>query len=138
MTIPELETLIDTYRQEFTVDVDINMMNLRDKLMISSATQHKWIGRLIRLKKQRLAFQNKYDHDVRVSVEKLKRGPTPINVSDAMLRKQVEGSTQITELNGIIQNYDLAVEYVERMDKVFSQSGHTMRNLVELIKLETT
>ena len=138
MTSPELEKLIDQYRQEFTVDVDINMMNLRDKLMVASSTQHKWVGRLIRLKQQRQVYENRYNHDLRVSVEKLKKGTPHINVSETMLRKQVEGSAQLVELNTVIQNYDLAIEYIERMDKVFTQGGHAMRNLVELMKLETT
>ena len=125
--------LIDQYAKEIEMDTNIDRLNVMDKQLSSPNIKHKWLFRVIKVKRNLLRLQEAKEVMIQQEMES-----NTLRLSKAIIMSRVESNSEAKKLTRQIKEHELLIEYLDRaVDKIFSQMGFDFRNLVELIKLET-
>tara|TARA_R110002020_G_scaffold27694_2_gene89217 strand:+ start:1056 stop:1451 length:396 start_codon:yes stop_codon:yes gene_type:complete len=128
--------VLEDYISELTQDVQIDEFSMKDVQMKLPAIKHKWTGRLIRAK---IDIQDSYNKKYFLVNDLADRLVTesPITISTVLAKKKVEEHQQVRDLNHHIKEMKLIVEFLEKTERTLSSITFDIRNLVEIIKLET-
>jgi len=96
-----------------------------------------FVGRLIRHKI--------YASKLKVQKEKLRSElahaaakAAPVALDFSKVEKAMESNEKIVDLNNQIYYNTLIIEYLEKVEKVLSSITYDIKNIVEIMKLETT
>lgn len=126
--------LFDRYLTEAQDDLDIDDLTIHEKQLRLPSQKHKWVGRLIRhkierdnLKKQREDLIDYFVHEGRQS---------SVQISAKGLRQLAERDDKVNTINQEIKYLDNLIEYLERLEKVFSQTTFDIKNIIDIKKLE--
>jgi septation ring formation regulator EzrA len=99
--------------------------------------KHKWVSRLIDSKKN-LNRLSKKKKDIKKIVLEQIQDNIPKSIPKAALDLKIEGSEKVKDINEDIEKYELLVDYLERVEKIFSSMSFDLKTATELIKMETT
>lgn len=127
--------IIEKYRKEIEDDAKVDRLNVTDKQMMLPAIKHKWVARLINHKIEIKKYKN-----VRIkAIEQIVNDPQlTVTLSKIALQKQAEHSDAIKAIDIKIDEQELIVLYLEKVELIFKSMSYDISNMVELIKLETT
>ena len=128
--------LLEQYISELTSDVMIDEFNMKEVQMKLPAIKHKWVGRLMRTK---VDIDSKYIEKAKLVqslAEKLIE-QSPVTMALPLAKKKVEDHTAIKALSAEIKELRLVVEFLEKTEKILGGISFDIKNLVEIIKLET-
>lgn len=127
---------IDLYNKEIIEDVHLDQLNILDQQMKLPAIRHKWVTRLIlakknlkELKDKKIELKNKAVDHLKSENEKLPK---------IAIDQQVEKSQTIQKINEKINEEELHIEYLEKIEKILADMNFAIKNSVDLIKMETT
>ena len=128
--------LLESYIDELSEDVQIDEFNMKDVQMKLPSIKHKWTGRLMRAKMDiDEKYKEKYKLTERVAEALIKE--SPVTLSAPMARKTAEDHSDIRKLSAEIKEQKLIVEFLEKTEKTLSSITFDIKNIVEIIKLET-
>jgi hypothetical protein len=129
--------LLEDYINELESDLKIDELILKDYQLKLPGIKHKWTGRCIRHKLQ--LFQIKKDRETikKNLVDKLQQA-SPVKLAQPVAERTVEKHSEILEIDNKIKELDLIVELLERSEKTFSSTSYDIKNIIDIIKLETT
>lgn len=131
----DIDTLIQ-YIDEMEKDVQVDELSMKEVQMRLPAIKHKWVGRLIRHKHQiRVLWSKKVQLKKDIS-DRMKQ-ESKYGVSDAGLDKLIEKQQPVIDIANEIKENELIVEFLEKSERVLSSLSFDLKNLVEIIKLET-
>jgi len=127
---------LSKYIEEAEQDSILDVFNVKDVQSKLPGIKHKWVGRLIRTKQQVYILQEKKEQLGKKLLAAAKEKAN-YKISDAVLYKTIEGSEVIKTINGDIKQLQLTVLFLEKTEKVFSQMTFDIKNLADIMKLET-
>ena len=128
--------LLEEYISELSVDVQIDEFSMKDVQMKLPAIKHKWTGRLMRAKMEIEEKRiEKYKLVERIAEALIKE--SPVSLSIPMAKKTAELHPDVKETWDQINELKLVVEFLEKTEKTLSSITFDIRNIVEIIKLET-
>ncbi len=128
--------LLESYIDELSEDVQIDEFNMKDVQMKLPSIKHKWTGRLMRAKMDiDEKYRQKYKLTERVAEALIKE--SPVSLSTPMARKTAEDHSDIRKISAEIKELKLIVEFLEKTEKTLSSVTFDIKNIVEIIKLET-
>lgn len=133
--LPDKSTL-EAYIEEVKADTKLDEFSVKDVQLKLPGLKHKWVGRLIRTK----ATVHRLQRDKEVIKKKLAelyRHQAPVTVSLPTAEKAVENHDKIVDLSDKIHEHLLVIEFLEKVERIFSSMTYDIKNLVDLIKLET-
>jgi septation ring formation regulator EzrA len=105
--------------------------------MMLPSLKHKWVSRLIDSKKQ-LNSLNKKKKTLKGKVLQTIEGNIPKNIPKAALDLKIESSEHIQNINEEIENCEILIEYLEKVEKIFASMSFDLKTATDLIKMETT
>jgi len=127
--------LLYKYIEELDADTSINEFNIRDVQMKLPAIKHKWAGRLIRSKIELAGLEKKkniiIDDAVRQLIEK-----SPVKLSVPLARNRVIDLDSVKTINDEINNLELIIEFLGKMERILNSMTFDIKNLTEIMKLE--
>lgn len=129
-------TVLDKYDEELKVDVKMDAFSVHDRQLALPAIKHKWVGRLMRHK----IHLNTLKHTKKQLREELiirLREEADVRLSQAALANAVDGHDSLKKLTMEIEEERLVIEYLEKVEKILSSMTFDIRNLTEIMKLET-
>jgi septation ring formation regulator EzrA len=129
--------LLENYKKEITLDVKIDQLNILDRQMMLPAVKHKWVSRLIDAK-QSLNRLNKKKKETRRQVLEALEGNLPKGLPKTALDSKIEASEKMQTINDEIDETELMIVYLEKVEKIFTEMNFGIKNCVDLIKMETT
>ena len=129
--------ILEEYKKEITEDTKIDQINILDKQLMLPSLKHKWVARLIDSKKN-LNKLNKKKKDIKKLVVEQIQDNIPKNLPKAALDLKIEGSEKVKEINDEIEKYELLIDYLEKVEKIFSSMSFDFKTATDLIKMETT
>lgn len=132
---PKKDRLLE-YIDEMEKDVQVDELSVKEVQMKLPALKHKWVGRLMRHKAIIGGLYRKKEAMKKEAGEKMKES-TMYNMSDVALDKLIEKQDSIMELNTEISEHKLVVEFLEKSERIFSSFTFDIKNLIEVMKLET-
>lgn len=130
-------SLLQTYIHELEEDVRLDELNLKDAALTLPGKKAKWVSRLMIEKSKLIELNKKKNKTVSEVIEEIKK-ETPIKLTYPSLKEAAERHSAIVDLNQEIKEKESVVEFLERVDKTIHSIGFDIKNLIELIKMETT
>lgn len=131
------EDLFDQYHKEITEDLKIDEINLKDKLFDLPCRRHYWVGRLMFHKQQILRLNRKKAEAAKLVKQQIE-GDSPVILNARSIAEAVEAHEVMVKINEEIAHHELLVDFLLRVESNFRTASYDLKNLVEVIKLETT
>lgn len=129
--------MLEDYIKELEDDLKINELNLKDYQLRLPSIKHKWAGRLIRLKLELANNIKEYDSLKKTLIEEVQKS-SPVKLSTPSILQMIETQSECREFYKKIEEKKLVIELLEKAEKTLSSTTYDIKNLVEIIKLETT
>jgi hypothetical protein len=128
--------LFEKFQNEIKEDVKIDQLNLLDKQLMLPALKHKWVARLIENRRLKNELERKKKILREEVFETLLKGGVPPGIPKASLQTKIDSSDVICKINQEIDNVSLTIEYLEKVEKIFSSMTFDIKNITEISKLE--
>ena len=124
------------YQREVSRDLEIDRILLEDKQMRLPGLKGKWVAALMNHKSEIDNLWELYNKAlVNATVKVIK--DSPIQLAKRVAEDKARESELIVKIRKEIKDQELIVEYLEKMEKVFSSMSYDISNVISLIKLET-
>lgn len=132
-----MESVLEKYIEELKEDTKVDNFNLKDVQMKLPSIKHKWVARLIRAKQEltRLELERR---DKKNTLSKKLQEQSPVVLTDAAASRAIEFNHLFVEIDEKIKELKLVIELLDETKKTFSAMTFDIKNIVEIIKLETT
>lgn len=129
--------LLEKYQLELKEDIKIDELNMKDRSMAITMIKHKWVGYLMRHKIDLKKLENGRELMVNTISEQLLEKPD-LQLSHAAIRRKAESHETIVKVDEQIEGYKVIIEYLEKIEKVVNGMTWDLKNIIELVKMETT
>lgn len=129
--------MLEDYIKELEADLKIDELYLKDYTLRLPGIKHKWAGRCIRHKLELVDLKSRKDKLKKALKEKVLEN-SAVKPSLPVLDKIVDSSDEIKEYDKKIHEIELVVELLEKSEKTLSSASYDLKNLIDIIKLETT
>jgi len=129
---------LEEFKKELQEDTQIDELNLLQKQLMLPAIKHKWVARLIDEKRRvnRLKTQKKIIREgVLTSME---TNGIPPGIPKAKIDRKIETSQSIIKIDEDIQECEILIEYLEKVESIFRSMTFDLKNIVEITRMETT
>lgn len=125
----------DFFKMKEAIDKDlkIDRFHLEEAALKLPSVKHFWVAELIRMKIDLKRFQ---DEKGRLARAKFSTTPSEIGMSRQSFANKVAANDDIMAIDKKIKNLELCIEYLEKVEKIFSQATFDIKNVIELIKAE--
>jgi Recombination, repair and ssDNA binding protein UvsY len=130
--------IFEKYFDELQEDLKYDQINILEKQLALPTLKHKWVARLIRLKieKENLEKQKK---QIKEGVfKKLESQGIPTGIPKAALNSKIDSSAEVKTIEEKIKEADLLIQYLDKVEKIFSSVTYDIGNATKLMVLETT
>ncbi len=131
----DVDQILEDYSNELKPEININKLNLDNHQTKLPSLKHKWAGRYINHKRRliKLKVAKKELHRELIS-EYIDQSPVKVNISIA--EKSVTNRKELVEIDIKIQEEELILEYLEKIQNIVNNIQWDIKNLIELEKLE--
>ena len=133
----DLSNLYEKYKTELEDDLDIDDFTLHDKQMKLPGIKHKWVARLIQMKQMRHKLDELRDAAIKKVVEQLREEAIVTLTERSLITKAVDNEL-VRKIETQTRDCKILIDYLERVEKVLSQTTFDIKNLIEIKKLEIT
>jgi hypothetical protein len=131
-----MSDILEQYREDIEEDLKIDQFNVKKVQMRAPARKHYWVARMINTKirlNQLVAKKKKLKSDViRQLIQK-----APTKLSQNALSNAAEENSAIAALTEQIVELETLVEYLEHVVKIMSNIHWEIKNIIELMQMET-
>lgn len=128
--------ILQKYIKEMGVDCELDEFNLKDVQLKLPAIKHKWVGRLVRHKGDLEQLTYNKDNAIKQIAQEIIDTAT-YQVTLASAQKAAEKHASIKKINEDIREQKLIIEFLEKGEKIFSSMSFDIKNITEIMKLET-
>jgi flavorubredoxin len=129
--------LLDKYVKELETDVVLDELNLKEAALMLPARKAKWVSRLIQEKNALNELHRKRSKVLSEVVEEIRK-ESAIKLATPTLEKAAERHPTIIEITNEIDERRNVIDFLERVEKTMHSIGFDIKNLIEIIKMETT
>ncbi len=130
-------SLIEKYNDEIKKYVTVDEFNMKQVQMDLPATRHYWVGRLMYHKQEILKLKKLRKEAQKKIADKLEH-ESPVGLNPKTLEQAQQNHPLIAKIDGQIAEHDLIVEYLGKIEANFRSISFDIKNLIEIVKLETT
>ena len=135
---PNVEiTTLQKYQKEIEKDTKLDRIILEEVQLKLPAIKAKWQSRCMNHKVDIDNLTDLYNEALVKIAQKIEAEST-IALSQIMTKKQAENHPLAIKIQKQIRENTRIVEYLEKIEKTFASMSYDMKNMVELIKQETT
>lgn len=130
---PEID-LLANYVKELKEDVNITVQNIREKSLTTSALRAKWLNYYFVEKKNREKLR-------KVREEILKSYAKKDGFSDSVIKMKSEqalakNDPRLVKIDILTAQNKMVVEYIEMAMNILNDMGYSVKNAIEVLKLE--
>jgi len=127
---------LEEYIQEMGKDVEIDEFNLKETQMKLPGLKHKWVGRLVRHKSDLARAHNRRSNVIKeVAKEVIDTATYQVTLPTA--EKAAAKHARVKAIDEEIKEHKLIVEFLEKSERIFSSMTFDIKNITEIMKLET-
>ena len=126
-----LKKYIDEIGQDFVLDD----FNLKEAQMRLPARKHFWVARLMDAKVKRNVFISK-KKKLKKEVVKKVITDSPVRITQSAAESAAEKHESVFALNDSIEELNAIIEYLEKVEKIFSNMHWEIKNIVDINKME--
>ena len=127
--------ILKRYISEINKELEINEMNLKESSMRAPARKHYWASRLINHKIELNILVKSKNVLVKSLISKAEAA-SPITLSKINLEKTVEATDEVKKINEEIKENESIVEYLEKVEKIYSSLTYDIKNMIQMTSME--
>ncbi len=127
---------LEKYQAEAEEDCRVDLVNIQDKQLLLPNVKHKWVARLINEKKNLKNLKFQRDKELNKVVEKIIK-QSPVGVSNISAQSAALKHESIKKITEDIEDIQNCIDYLEKLEKVFSSMTWDLKNAIEIMKMET-
>lgn len=127
--------ILKRYILEISKELEINEMNLKEASMRAPARKHFWASKLINHKIELNTLIKSKNTLVKSLMSKVEAA-SPITLSKINLEKTVESTDEVKKINEDIKETDSIIEYLEKVEKVYSSLTYDIKNMIQMTSME--
>ena len=128
--------MFDRYEEELKSDVMMDAFSVHDRQLTLPAIKHKWVGRLMR-HKMHLHELKAEKKDTRNQLINRLREESAVRLTQVAIGNVIDEHEMMAEMTNKIDTERIIIEYLEKVEKILSSMTFDIRNLTEIMKLET-
>ena len=138
---------LEEYIKEMGADVELDEFNLKEAQMRLPAIKHKWVGRLIRHKGDISRLNQSRDNVIKELAQEVIETATyqvtlPTDEKEkekqsGLAQKAAEKHSRVKNIDEQLKEQKLIVEFLEKSERIFSSMSFDIKNITEIMKLET-
>jgi hypothetical protein len=132
----EIEDIIDQYLKEVSIDTNLDRLEVTSTQEQLLANKHKWSARLINHKINLNNLKYKKSSLLEEYIAEY-QDKEPVRVNRSIAQRAVENKKEVKAIDLKIQNEALIISFLENIYKNVSFATNDIKNLIELMKLET-
>ena len=132
-----LAELFQRYNDEIKDKVIVDELNMKEVQMSLPATRHYWVGRLMFHKQEILKLKKLRKEAIKKITEKLE-SESPVALTVKTIDSAVNEHPIIHKIDEQVAEQELLVEYLSKIENNFRSLSYDIKNLIEIVKLETT
>ncbi len=127
--------LLKKYIDEIGQDLVLDDFNLKEAQMRLPARKHFWVARLMdaKIKRNHLISKKK---KLKKEVVKGVIADSPVRITQSAAESAAEKHESVSALNDSIGELDAVIEYLEKVEKIFSNMHWEIKNIVDINKME--
>ena len=129
-------SIIDQYAEEIEAELKVDEFNIKEVSMKTPGRKHHWVTKLINHKK-RLIDLKAERFNLKKEITKQIIQQSPIKITQPIAEKTAYQHEKMIEIQARIDEQELAVEFLEKVEKTFSALSFDIKNIVEIMKMET-
>jgi DNA-dependent RNA polymerase auxiliary subunit epsilon len=129
--------LLTEYHQKIEQFLKIDELNMKDAQMALPAVRHFWVGRLMFHKQQIVKLKKAKEKAEKMLKQKIQE-ESPVLLNPKTLYASIESHEVVQKIKEEIDNNELLVEYLSKVESNFRDAQYGMNNLTKIITLETT
>jgi hypothetical protein len=127
--------ILKRYISEISKELEINEMNLKESSMRAPARKHFWASKLINHKIELNTLVKSKNNLVKSLITKAEAA-SPVVLSKINLEKTVESTDEVKAINEQIKEIEYIVEYLEKVEKVYSSLTYDIKNMIQMTSME--
>ena len=127
---------LEGYLAEVETDIALTPSNVKDVQMKLPGIKHKWSARLIRCKIELNRLNSNRKELINTIARKLIEA-SPVNVSMLVARKKAEDHESLIDYDNEVQELLITIQFLEKTEKTLHSMSFDIKNLTEIMKLET-
>ena len=129
-------SMLEAYLKEMEKDVVFDDFTIKETQMKLPAIKHKWVGRLVRHKQELHGKESEYNNFKRRLIKEARENST-YQVTEPALEKIVVKHEKLVNRLEDIDDLKLLIEFLEKAEKLFNGMSFDIKNLIEIMKMET-
>jgi hypothetical protein len=129
--------ILDKYDVELHNILIIDEFNIKDVQLKLPGIKHIWAGRLIRHKKELLDVREDKKLKLAAAIKSIQTNEI-IKVNTLVAEKMANNCNQIKEINKTIEDLQLIIEFLEKVEKIMSSLSYDISNIIKIMQLEQT
>jgi hypothetical protein len=110
-------------------------MNLKESSLRAPARKHFWVSKLINHKVELNRLKKEKDKKIKEVMKKTEES-SPVQVSKVNLEKMIESTDEMKSFNERIHEVESIVEYLEKIEKIYSSLTYDIKNMVKMTEIE--
>lgn len=127
---------LEKYIKELEADVVLDELNMKESALMLPAKKAKWVSRLMLEKNALAELHRKKAQIIKAACEELKK-ESAVRLAQPVLERAAEKHPIVDDINNEIRQKELLIDFLERVEKTMQSLGFDIKNLIELIKMET-
>ena len=128
--------IIDQYKKEIQTEFQVDEFNIKDVSMKTPGRKHFWVCKLIQHKKNLLNLKAQR-YNLKKELVKLIQQESPVKVTLPVAEKTAYTHEKMVELQHQIDDQELIIEFLEKTEKTFTSLSFDIKNIIEIMKMET-
>tara|TARA_Y100001963_G_C6425529_1_gene284621 strand:+ start:63 stop:467 length:405 start_codon:yes stop_codon:yes gene_type:complete len=132
----EVDDIINQYLDEANLDTNLDRLDVSITQEQLVNNKHKWAARLTNHKIKLSNYKHERINLIEQNIQNYQQ-QQPVLVNKSIAEKAVSKNSDILKIDKKIKNEQLIIEFLENIYKNITFATNDIKNLVELMKLET-
>lgn len=127
--------LLKRYKEEIGADLVVTDFNIKDVQLKLPSRKHFWAARLIDAK---ISLQDLQKRKKNLKKDLVKRiiAEAPVKITQQTAEIAAESTDELTAINDSIKEYELIIEYLEKVERIMAGMGYDIRNIINIMQME--
>lgn len=127
---------LNRYSKEISDDLKINEVTLQDRCFEIPQRKHYWVAKLIQ-ESQELNRLEREKKNLEKDALKAQNSETNlVMLSPTSLKKAIGATKPMQDINQLIEDQKLLVEYLQKTEKIFAYITNDVKNIIEIMQLQ--
>jgi hypothetical protein len=130
-------SLFEKYHDEISKLTSIDEFNMKQTQLELPSHRHYWVGRLMFHKLEVSKLQKAKKKAITQIIENL-QNENPVTIAYKSLLASAENHPVVHKIEEQIAENEILIEYLSKIENNFRSMSYDIKNLIEIIRLETT